>query len=141
MADARIVLNLLGGVVRDIFSSNREVEITVVDWNTEGCEADAIETVEVRCGDGKRRRAIVTCRAPYRLKDLAGTDVAAALQEAGVGIDTSKRATQDDSGVFALYDLDRGELVTTEVFCSYREAADEIDPRMTDVQVVRILPD
>ncbi|HVX09953.1 MAG TPA: hypothetical protein VHC22_02010 [Pirellulales bacterium] len=137
MAKPRIVINIYGGSIQDIFTSDRGVEVVVVNWDTDNVDPST-ETFKVRCSDGERRRAIVTCRAPFRLEDLAGTDAAAALNEAGIKIGTNCRSMRDDSGLFALYDLDLGELVSTAVFCSYLEAAHEIDPRLTNVTVVRI---
>lgn len=140
MAKTRIVINIYGGSIQDIFSSDRNIEIAIVNWDTDDVEPGT-ETVRVRCSDGERRRAIVNCRAPYRLQDLEGTDAAAALNEAGVEIDTSRSSPRDDTGLFALYDLDRGELDSTTVYCSYLEAAEEIDPRLTSVTVVRLVAD
>lgn len=140
MAKTRIVINIYGGSIQEVFSADRDVEIAVVNWDT-GDVDPSTETVEIRCSDGQRRHALVTCRAPYRLENLAGTDAAAALKEACVEIDTNRPSPRDDTGLFALYDLNSGQLLSKAVFCSYSEAEDEIDPRLTEVQVVRLVPD
>jgi hypothetical protein len=41
-----------------------------------------------------------------------------------------------DDGTFVLYDYDVGALVTTQVFPSYSEAADAIDPRLGNVLIL-----
>jgi len=40
--------------------------------------------------------------------------------------------------MFALYDFDTEEMVTTQTFKTYQEACEEIDPRMDNVIVISI---
>ena len=50
---------------------------------------------------------------------------------------TEPRATPEE-GAFVLYDSDAETLLTTQVFHSYGEAAEALDPRIKDVLILRL---
>jgi hypothetical protein len=84
MAQSRVVLNVFGGVVQDVFSSDAAIEVVIVDWDTEGADLDASGLVEIADGGGHVSRAFIS-RPPVRpTSELAGTDASAALRKAGI---------------------------------------------------------
>jgi hypothetical protein len=80
---ARIVLNVSGGVVQDVFCSDPEAEVIVVDWETEGCDSSRDDVVEI---EGRGTAVFVAHPHRYSLQNLTGTVVEAALRAAGVAI-------------------------------------------------------
>jgi hypothetical protein len=70
----RIVVNVSGGVVQDVYCSNPQADFVIVDWDTDGCDPTEGGIVEVG-----RQVAHVAQREVYPLDKLAGTDVGAAL--------------------------------------------------------------
>lgn len=139
MAPDRIIVSIADGVVQEIFSSIPGIEVVVVNWMLKDFDARGVEFVEVRNRHGQPQRCIVTCRATQPLLHVASTEIAAALYEAGVPSESERRLMGHDPGLYVLFDRDRGELTTTEVFCSYSEAAEEIDDRQHNVTVARLL--
>lgn len=136
-----VVVNVWGGVVQDVFSSQAGLQVIVVDWDAEGVVSTSARVVQIVDSDGDPMRAAVTSREPSALDVIAGSEIETAIRAAGISPKISRHAPREDAGLFALYDLDGGELVSTAVFCSAGEAADEIDPRRSNVKVVRILPE
>jgi hypothetical protein len=78
-----IVLNMYGGVVRDVFASF-PAEAVVVDWNTEDCDPTDPVIVKVYRPRRRPQRAAVLRYPASALDRLAGTDTGAALEEAGI---------------------------------------------------------
>ena len=72
----RIVLNVSGGVVQDVFCSDPQADVVLVDWDTDGCDPDTPGLVEV-AGSGI---AYVTGWDAESLDTMEATDVGAALK-------------------------------------------------------------
>jgi hypothetical protein len=80
----KIVLNVSGGVLQDVFGSDPATAVAVVDWDTEGCDSSEDGIVEVPNGQGGTQLAVVVKHPVYPLEELAGTETEAALQAAGL---------------------------------------------------------
>ena len=70
----RVVLNVSGGAVQDVYCSDTEADIVLVDWDTEGCDPEADNLVAVAGG-----LAYVTGWDAEPLAAMKGTDVGLAL--------------------------------------------------------------
>lgn len=72
----RIVINVAGGLVQEVGSSDPSVEVIVVDWdcNEEDCG------VRVSTSTGGHKSAWITELVPCRLSDFTGTEVEAAIR-------------------------------------------------------------
>ncbi len=70
----RIVVNVSGGVVQDVYCSDLQADLVIVDWDTDGCDPTEGGIVEVG-----RQVAHVAQREAHPLDKLVGTDVGAAL--------------------------------------------------------------
>jgi hypothetical protein len=80
----KIVLNISGGVLQDVFSSDPAITLMLVDWDTEGCDSSDNGIVEIPDGRGGTQLADVA-ECPVRpLEQLAGTETEAALKAAGL---------------------------------------------------------
>ena len=80
----KIVISVYGGNVQDVFCSDPQAEVVVVDWDTEGCDASDDGCVAVLDNFGQRRLARICHTTAEPLAALAKTPVAAALDRAGV---------------------------------------------------------
>lgn len=83
MTSLSIVLNVYGGVVQDVFASDPDVEVTLVDWDVEGSDAEHPDVVSIIDRLGRNRPAYVAPLPVHASHQLDGTDVAAALIAAG----------------------------------------------------------
>lgn len=79
MARPQIVLNVRGGIVQDVFASNPDLQVVVVDWDTEGFESPALVELTL---NGKRCTASVVTFPAQPLEELAGSDVEQAVDAA-----------------------------------------------------------
>lgn len=91
MVRPRVVICVSGGVVQDVYAVDpttgpTDIEVILVDWDTDGTESDAGDLVEIDDGSGHVSRAFVNRIEPQPASELAGTDVAAAMRKAGVNI-------------------------------------------------------
>lgn len=83
MSKPRIILNVSGGVVQDVFCSDFETEVILVDWDTEGCDSSDDDVFQI----GGRAAAAFVARVDVApCHELAGTDVEAALRAAQIAI-------------------------------------------------------
>jgi len=80
----KVVLNISGGVLQDVFGSNPAVDVVLVDWDVEGCDSSEQGIVEIPDGHGRTQLAAVAEYPVWPLERLVGTDTAAALQAAGI---------------------------------------------------------
>ncbi|MBI3864898.1 MAG: hypothetical protein HY290_23730 [Planctomycetia bacterium] len=146
MPRPQVVLNVHGGIVQDVFASIPELQVVVVDWDTDGGENPAQVDLVL---DGRTCSAAVIDMPHAPLEELAGSDVEQAIEaasEQGVLCDTivgSPAAFARDlpmsrkSSRHVVYDPDSDRLVSTEVFPSCAEAA-VWAARLTDVLIVPI---
>lgn len=70
----RVVVNVSGGAVQDVYCSDPQADIVIVDWDTEGCDPNADNLVAVAGGP-----AYVTNWDAQPLAAMKGTDVGLAL--------------------------------------------------------------
>lgn len=71
------MLNVSGGVVQDVFSSDPTTQVLVVDWDVERNTPTDCDIVVL---DDNQRQAQVADLRALPLDELAGTDVAAAIE-------------------------------------------------------------
>ena len=82
----RIVLNLSGGVLQDVFSSDPRARVILIDWDVEDANLAEKDVVAIPDGRGHTTFAIVAEYPLHGLPDLAGTDVEEALDAAKIDI-------------------------------------------------------
>lgn len=92
MPRPRVILNVYGGAVQDVFASE-DVEILLVDWDTEGREPSDPGMVEISQRGGRVRLAYVAELLVHALDELPGTDVERALAASGPARDSDGRGT------------------------------------------------
>jgi hypothetical protein len=80
----RMVLNVHGGVLQEVYCDNPRAKVILVDWDTDGVDPTAEKVVEIADSRGDCRLATVTEYPVASLTDLAGTNALAALQAAGI---------------------------------------------------------
>ena len=78
-----IVLDVSGGVLQDVFSSDPAISVILVDWDTEGCAPSDDGIVEIPDGQGSTLANVVEYPVSP-LEELAGTEIEAALKAAGL---------------------------------------------------------
>ncbi len=71
-----VVICVSGGLVQDVFSSDSDIDVTIVDWD---CQSDDEGAVEIP-GQRFPQHAVVTRLDPQPLSRLAGSDVEAAIE-------------------------------------------------------------
>jgi len=84
MANTHIILNIHGGTVQDLFCSDPNAHVQIVDWDVQEGDPNAPGTVEISAEHGRKRSAFVGGLLPNSLADLSGTDVEQALMAAEV---------------------------------------------------------
>ena len=77
MNQLRIVISVHGGYVRDVYCSIENAEVVLVDWDVE--TGDFSPNVVDVIRNGRSRNALVGCFDALPLRDLSGTDEAAAI--------------------------------------------------------------
>jgi hypothetical protein len=82
----RIVLNLSGGVLQDVFSSDPHARVILVDWDVEYANPAEEGVVAIPDGRGNTLFASVAEYPLHSLPDLAGTDAEDALDAAKIDI-------------------------------------------------------
>lgn len=82
MKPVSIVLNIYGGSVQGVFASQPDIEITLVDWDVTGADADHPDVVAVCDTLGRTRHAYVARPMLQPLSELAGSEVEAAVEAA-----------------------------------------------------------
>ena len=82
----KIILNISGGVLQDVFSSDPAITAMLVDWDTEGCDPSDKGIVAVPDGRGSTQLAHVAECPVCPLEELAGTESEAALKVAGLDL-------------------------------------------------------
>ena len=80
----QIVLNVSGGTVQDVFCSDSNAHVQIVDWDVQESDPDAPGIVEVQVEQGRKQLAFVGGLLANPMPDLVGTDVEKALTAAGV---------------------------------------------------------
>jgi hypothetical protein len=89
----KVVLNMGGGLVQEVFASDPAITVALVDWDTEGSDPSDDGIVEIPDERGGTQLAHVAERAVEPLEQLAGTETEAALKAAG--LDLTQPAASD----------------------------------------------
>jgi len=82
----KVVLNMGGGLVQEVFASDPAITVALVDWDTEGCDPSDNGIVEIPDERGGTQLAHVAECAVEPLEQLAGTETEAALKAAGLDL-------------------------------------------------------
>lgn len=130
----KIVLNLSGGVLQDVFGSDSAIAVTLVDWDVEGCSPSDSNIVELPDVRGGTHPASVAEYPVWPLEQLAGTETEAALKAAGLALAPSADRTVTRRWV--LYRIDTNSVLTTRTYESYDEAAEDA----SQVEDILVLP-
>lgn len=83
MPVSQLVINVYGGLVQEVFCSDPEIEVLLVDWDVEPADAEHPSIVHVPADDRHSQPAYVAPLAVQILEALQGTQVAAAIDAAG----------------------------------------------------------
>jgi hypothetical protein len=77
----KVVLNVSGGVVQDVYVDDPDaIEVVLVDWDTDGCQAGEDESlVEIEAAGGALANAVIYPTAPL---DKMPNDMKEAVQKA-----------------------------------------------------------
>jgi hypothetical protein len=134
-AAPKVVLNISGGVLQDVFSSDPAISIVACDWDTEGCSPSDMGIVEVPADRG-RQLANVAEYPVTPLSDLEGTETEAALKAAGLGL--MQAGDRTVARRWVLYSIDTNSLLTTRTYDSYDEAADDAN-QVDDILVLPLV--
>jgi hypothetical protein len=82
MATTQLVINVYGGLVQEVFCSDPDLEVLLVDWDVEAADADHPSVVHVPADDHRSQPAYVTPLPVQALDALQGTPIAAAIDVA-----------------------------------------------------------
>jgi hypothetical protein len=132
----KVVLNISGGVLQDVFSSDPGVSVVVCDWDMEGCTSSDEGIVEIPDGRGGRQLANVAEYPAMPLADLVGTETEAALKAAG--LELTQAADRTVSRRWVLYNGDSTTLLTTRTYGSYDEAVEDAN-QVDDILVLPLV--
>ncbi len=77
----RVVINVYGGVVQDVFCSDPDAQVTLVDWDFEGNEGIGGGVVQIRDRLGRACLAGVSEFQAMPMDRVGGTQVEKAITE------------------------------------------------------------
>jgi hypothetical protein len=118
----KVVLNISGGVLQDVFGSPTALDVILVDYDVEGCAPSDDGIIEIPNGRGGTQLANVAEYPVLPLTDLSGTDTERAIKAAGLGQHLAAHEASETTKLWVIYDFDMKELATTAVYDSYGEA-------------------
>ena len=81
MSSTKIVIEIQGGLVQDVFCSDHNADVTIVDWDSDGLNVGDSRVVEVSDGSTLHLAGVDRPRA-VPLERLAGTAVEKAIAAA-----------------------------------------------------------
>ena len=121
----RIVLNIFGGTLQEVFSSDPDATVILCDWDCDGSDSVEDGVVAVTDGHGGKRPAHVTECQISPFEDIEGTEVGVAVKAAGIDWNVQSDAAAETVRRWVIYDPDGGALLTTRVYGSYQEACED----------------
>ena len=134
-----VVVEIAGGVLQEAYSSDPAVQLVLVDWDTEGSMPDNdAGIVEITDEDGQTELAHVAEYPTVSIDQLTGTNAGRALERAGIAIRSESAAEPEVQRRWVLFNPDTNALLTTQVYTSYEEAADDAS-RVNDVLVLPLV--
>jgi hypothetical protein len=80
----KVVLNISGGVLQDVFGSDSAITVVRVDWDTEGCSPSDDGIVEIPDEHSGTQFADVAEYPVLPLEELIGTETETAIRAAGL---------------------------------------------------------
>ena len=131
----KVVLNLSGGVLQDVFGSDPAIAVALVDWDVEGCSPSDNNIVELPDVRGGTQLASVVEYPVWPLEQLAGTETEAALKAAGLELTPSANSDLTVARRWVLYSIDTNTLLTTRTYDSYDEAVEDAN-QVDDILVL-----
>ena len=130
-----VVVEITGGVLQEAYASDPNISLRLVDWDTDGLQADENNRVFAVTGDdGRSRLAVVTEFPTVALGQIPG-DTRQVLQRAGLEPDEQP---EEVCRRWVLYDMDADALLRTTAYGNYEEAVDDAD-RCNDVLVLPLV--
>lgn len=84
MSTSQLVINVYGGIVQEVFCSDPNMEVLLVDWDVEPADAKHPSVVLVSEDGRNTQHAYVTPLTVQELDSLQGTQVAAAIDAAAL---------------------------------------------------------
>ena len=133
----KIVLNMSGGLVQEVFASDLAITIALVDWDTEGCDPSDNGIVEIPDGRGGTQLAHVAECPVEPLEQLAATETEAALKAAGLDLTQPADSDRTVTRRWVLYSIDTNMLLTTRTYDSYDEAVEDAN-QVNDILVLTL---
>ena len=82
MPISQLVINVYGGLVQEVFCSDPEIEVLLVDWDVEAADTEHPSVVHVTADGRRSQPAYVTPLTVQAINALQGTQVAAAIDVA-----------------------------------------------------------
>jgi hypothetical protein len=74
MTKPEIILSIHGGVLQDVYASDPEIDIILVDWDVAGAAPDEAGLI-LALHNRQLLRAFVTRPYPFPLQELAGSEI------------------------------------------------------------------
>jgi hypothetical protein len=132
---SKIVVNMSGGLVQEVFASDPATTVALVDWDTEGCDPSDNGIVEIPDGRGGTQLAHVAECPVEPLEQLAGTETELALKAAGLDLTQPAASERTVTRRWVLYSIDTNMLLTTRTYDSYEEAVEDAN-QVNDILVL-----
>lgn len=82
MPHPQIIVNVFGGIAQDVYCSDPDAQVTIVDWDSEWSSTDDPALVEIVIDGNRRQYALVATYSARPFSDLAGSDIEATLEAA-----------------------------------------------------------
>jgi len=132
----KVILNISGGVLQDVFSSDPAISVVLADWDTEGSDPSEEGIVEIPDGRSGTQMANVAEYPVLPLADLVGTETEMALKAAG--LELTQPAARTVSRRWVLYSIDTNSLLTIRTYDSYDEAVEDAN-QVDDILVLPLV--
>jgi hypothetical protein len=132
----KVVLNISGGVLQGVFSSDPAISVVLADWDTESFDPSEDGIVEIPDGRGGTQLANVAEYPVMPLTDLVGTETEAAMKAAE--LDLAQTADRTVARRWVLYCGDTNTLLTTRTYDSYDEAVEDAN-QVDDILVLPLV--
>ena len=134
-----VVIEILGGALQEVYSSDPSIRLALVDYDTEGCDPAREEDVFEITDDAGRSRCVSAGHFPVTpVAELVGTDTAKALDKVGIEYQRPAGPHTETIPRWVIFDPDAGTLITTRVHGTYDEAAEDA-AQLHDVLVLPLV--
>ena len=131
-----VVVEISGGVLQEAYSSDPAVQLVLVDFDAEGCAPDDESGIVEITGEGGHTELAHVAEYPtVPIAQLTGTDTGRALERAGIALRPESAVEPEVQRRWVLFNPDTNALLTTRVYTSYEDAADDAS-QVNDVLVL-----